>query len=305
MARKLRIQYPGAFYHIIVRGNQRQDIFRDEADRHEYIKRLQRYKEKYGFLLYAFVLMGNHVHLLIETPSEPISRIMQALNFTYTQYFNRKYGTVGHLFQGRYKSYLCDREAYLLTLVRYIHMNPVRAGLTDGPDGYEWSSHQDYMSGSRGVVDTEGVLRLFGERRGIARRRYRQFIAESTGSGEEMVYQVTGQQIIGDEGFVVHVAEKLKGSERPVKKKAIAGIARALEVASGYSMQELASSRRGATLRTARGVLVAIARGMGYTLKEIGAELGRDISVLTRLGAESQSDEGQRLMKRVLKNIDA
>ena len=146
MARKPRIQYSGAFYHIIVRGNQRQNIFLEDADRLEYLERLKRYKKKCGFVLYAFVLMSNHVHLLLETPKDPIARIMQMLNFTYTQYFNKKYNKVGHLFQGRYKSYLCDKDNYLLGLVRYIHKNPVRAGLVENPDEYSWSSQGDYIA---------------------------------------------------------------------------------------------------------------------------------------------------------------
>ncbi len=133
MARKPRIEFSGAFYHIIVWGNQKQVIFLDENDRQEYLKRIEHYQQKCGFILYAFVLMSNHVHLLLETPKDQISRIMQMINFTYTQYFNRKYNKVGHLFQGRYKSHLCDKDEYLLTLMRYIHLNPVRAGIVAGP----------------------------------------------------------------------------------------------------------------------------------------------------------------------------
>src|SRR4030042_3097103 len=118
MARKPRIQFEGAFYHIIIRGNQRQDIFLDETDRSQYLERLHRYRN-----------------------NDPISRIMQMINFTYTQFFNRKYGKVGHLFQGRDKSYLCDKDSYLLNLVRYIHNNPVRAGLVKDAGAYEWSSY--------------------------------------------------------------------------------------------------------------------------------------------------------------------
>ena len=101
MARPLRIAVPGTFYHVIVRGNQRQDIFFDNQDRQAYLERVKRYKNGLEFILYAYVLMVNHVHLLIETPSISISRIMQRINLTYTQYFNKKYGKVGHLFQGR------------------------------------------------------------------------------------------------------------------------------------------------------------------------------------------------------------
>jgi len=112
------MQFEGDFYHIIVRGNQRQDIFRDESDRRRYLERLLIYKDKCGFLLYAYVLMTNHVHLPTETAADPMSRIMQMINFTYTHYFNRKYGKVGHLLQGRYRSFLCDKDNYLLSLVR-------------------------------------------------------------------------------------------------------------------------------------------------------------------------------------------
>ena len=102
MARPRRIEFPGAFYHIIVRGNQRQDIFGDDRDRIEYLKRVGHYKREREFFLYAYVLMSNHVHLLMETVNTPVSKIMQLINFTYTQYFNKRYGKVGHLFQGRY-----------------------------------------------------------------------------------------------------------------------------------------------------------------------------------------------------------
>jgi REP element-mobilizing transposase RayT len=161
---------------VIVRGNQRQDIFGDESDRLRYLERLRLYKDKCRFLLYAYVLMTNHIHLLIETPEDPISHIMRIINFTYTQYFNRKYGKVGHLFQGRYKSYLCDRDRYLLSLVRYMHRNPVRAGIVKDAGTYEWSSHGDYVHGAKGLVDTDKVLGLFSERPGSAVRKYKEFM---------------------------------------------------------------------------------------------------------------------------------
>jgi REP element-mobilizing transposase RayT len=136
MPRLPRIEFTGAFYHIIVRGNNKQSIFLDDQDRYKYLGLLERYKKQHGFIIYAYTLMNNHVHLLIETLRTPISKIMQVINFTYTSYFNRKHKKVGHLFQGRYKSYLCDRDTYLLALVRYIHLNPVRAKLAKNPQEY-------------------------------------------------------------------------------------------------------------------------------------------------------------------------
>ena len=184
MARPPRIEFPGAFYHIIVRGNQRQDIFGDDRDRIEYLKRLGRYKREREFFLYAYVLMRNHVHLLIETVNTPVSKIMQLINFTYTQYFNKRYCKVGHLFQGRYKSIVCDRDQYLLSLVRYIHLNPVRAGLVKEPEGYRWSGHQEYLGDREPLVDTGRVLGMFSEKVSQARRRYRNFVKEGTGGTE-------------------------------------------------------------------------------------------------------------------------
>ena len=135
MARKPRVEYDGAFYHVIVRGNQRQRTFHDDQDRISYLERLEHYRQRYGFRLFAYVLMSNHVHLLLETKSVPLSKIMQGIQFSYTQRYNRRHRKVGHLFQGRYKAILCDRDAYLLELVRYIHLNPGRLKVPVDPEG--------------------------------------------------------------------------------------------------------------------------------------------------------------------------
>jgi len=136
MARKSRIEYPGAFYHVMTRGNRKQVVFKDDKDRLKFLRKLLEYKEKYGFALYAYILMKNHIHLLIETRDVPLSRIMQGLLQSYTQWYNGKYRTVGHLFQGRYKAILCDKKVYLLNLIRYIHLNCIRVGLVKEPSAY-------------------------------------------------------------------------------------------------------------------------------------------------------------------------
>ncbi len=141
MARKSRIEYERAFYHIISRGNQRRKVFKDEKDFQKYLTLLAFYKERYKYFLYAYVLMNNHVHLLIETRKNPLSKIIQGITQSYTMYFNRKYRTVGHLFQGRYKAILCDKEAYLFSLIKYIHLNPVRARIAKSAEEYRWSSY--------------------------------------------------------------------------------------------------------------------------------------------------------------------
>lgn len=304
MARPPRIQYPGAFYHIIVRGNQQQDIFQDDQDRIEYLNRVDLYKERRDFVLYAYVLMRNHVHLLIETPKEPISKIMQLINFTYTRYFNRKYGKVGHLFQGRYKSYLCDRDEYLLALVRYIHLNPVRAGAVKTPDQYPWSSHTEYLGKRRGAVDTARVLRLFSEKPVQARRLYLEFISEALKTGrEEAYYRAVEQQIVGNEEFVEAVERRIKDPERRIPKPTVSRISRAIEQQTGVGLAEIVSRSRREEVVFARGMLVSVWREAGRKLTELKPVLKRDLSMLSKLSRLGETPEGQKATDAVIKKL--
>jgi len=159
MARKPRIEYEGAFYHVITRGNQKQKIFKDPLDYRKFLEILIGYKQRYHFHLFAYILMSNHVHLLIETSDIPLSKIFQGVNQRYTMYYNRRYKTVGHLFQGRYKAILCNRDRYLLALIKYIHYNPLRAKIAESLDQYPWR-HRAYFTTERSeLLDTDLVLR--------------------------------------------------------------------------------------------------------------------------------------------------
>ena len=204
MARKPRVHFPNAFYHVIVRGNQKQDIFLDPRDRHRYLSFLADYKARFQFHLYAYVLMRNHVHMLIEVESIPLSRIMQVLQFRYTQYFNRRYGKVGHLFQGRYTAMVCDKEAYLLELVRYIHLNPVRSSLTPNPEGYPWSSHGNYLGTVKdNLPDVDFVLGQFSASKQNAIRQYKQFVLDGLHLAHEpKYYDLKDQRFLGTNDFV-------------------------------------------------------------------------------------------------------
>ena len=157
MPRAQRICYPGAIYHIYQRGNNKQDIFLDDSDRSYLLTLFLRAKEKFGFLLYCYALMNNHFHATIETPNAvPISKIMQYVSGSYAQYFNKKYERKGHLFQSRFGGILVEKDAYLLELSRYVHLNPVRAGLTDDPGRYKWSSYDLYVRPRKDpLVNTE------------------------------------------------------------------------------------------------------------------------------------------------------
>src|ERR1043166_225719 len=179
MARKPCVEFAGALYHVICRGNQRQLIFRTDADRKYYLESLEHYRQRYGFKVYAYVLMSNHVHLLVESGQVGLSRIMQGLQLRYTSYFNRKYKKVGHLFQGRYKAVLCDRDAYLLELVRYLHLNPQRMRSPMQAATYRWSSHGAYLGKDNLVkIETAPVLGEFAKALGRARMGYLGFMSE-------------------------------------------------------------------------------------------------------------------------------
>jgi putative transposase len=146
MARPLRIEYPGAHYHVMSRGNERRPIVRDDADREKRLDWLRRTIETYGWRLHAFTLMNNHDHLFVETPEAKLSAGMQFFNGAYTSYFNRRYRRAGHLLQGRYKAQLVEEEGYYLEVSRYIHLNAVRACCVERPEQYRWSSYPSYHS---------------------------------------------------------------------------------------------------------------------------------------------------------------
>ncbi len=142
MARPLRIEFPGALYHVTARGNAQRDLFLDDEDRERFLSVLDRVVSRFHLLLHAYCLMDNHYHLLLETPEANLSKAMRQINGVYTQAFNRRHGKVGHVLQGRFKAILVDRDRYLLELCRYVVLNPVRARITRKPDTYRWSSYR-------------------------------------------------------------------------------------------------------------------------------------------------------------------
>jgi REP element-mobilizing transposase RayT len=221
MARKPRIEYEGAFFHVITRGNQKQNIFKDPLDHRKFIEILIGYKQRYHFHLYAYILMSNHVHLLIETGDIPLSKILQGVNQRYTMYYNRRYKTVGHLFQGRYKAILCDRDRYLLALIKYIHYNPLRAKIAESLDQYTWSSHRAYLTKTEqsALLDTDLVLRMFSENKSRARKQYAMFMNDGATVKQEDIHATIDQRLLGDERFVEKVVEKHEGEIKKERRK--------------------------------------------------------------------------------------
>ena len=174
IARQPRIWYPGAVYHVVARGNRKEDIFRQIEDYKVYMKFLKKVNEKYPFKLYSYCLMGNHVHLQIATIDSEIWKIMKGIHWMYSMYFNEKYDLTGHLFQGRYYSELIDTESYLLQTSKYIHLNPVKAGIVEKPIQDPWRSYGVFMGLYKNdLVDENAILCLF---QNGSRDLYREYV---------------------------------------------------------------------------------------------------------------------------------
>jgi len=217
MPRGPRVQFPGGVYHVICRGNNRERIFRDDSDRERYLRLLRDYRNRWNIVIHAYVLMPNHAHLLIETPSRPLSEFMRGLNTAYTMGFNRRHGRVGHVFQGRYKSHLVEKDAYLLELTRYIHLNPVRAGLVDRPERYPWSSYPEFIGRAAEPLMSSPATALaqLGTSRSRAARAYSAYVREAIRMGRlRGDWKVLGGQFVGSERFVEKV-ERLHLGRRP------------------------------------------------------------------------------------------
>lgn len=210
MARPLRIEFAGALYHVMSRGNERRRVVKDDADRSRRLYWLRRTVETYGWRLHAFVLMDNHEHLFVETPEANLSAGMQHLNGSYTGYYNRRHRRSGHLFQGRYKAQLIENEGHFQEVSRYIHLNPVRAKVVDRPENWRWSSYRGYHRGARRLpwVTYSRVLGEFGRNAERAMREYRQFVAAGVGAMPPCPWaESVAGLVVGGERFV----ERIRG----------------------------------------------------------------------------------------------
>ena len=278
MARKPRIHFPGALYHVITRGNRRQGIFLDGRDQQRFLSYLSDCKNRFPFHLYAYALMKNHLHLLIEVEGIPLSRIMQTLLFGYAGYFNRRYGEVGHLFQGRYRAILCEKDAYLLELVRYIHLNPVRAKIVKKPEDYAWTGHLSYLGKrTEPLIDGDFILEQFGDNRSLARRRYRQFVWEGISSGhEEKYYQVKDQLYLGGEGFIDRVKKEREEPESWAYDIPLEVISNEVNRTMGIPERKMYSATKDREGVRGRSIVAYLARKTaGYTVKEMADHFKR------------------------------
>ena len=262
MARPLRIEYPGAVYHVTSRGNARNKIFSNDQDREIFLSILGAVVKRYNWFCHAYCLTDNHYHFMIETPDANLSIGMRQLNGIYTQKFNRRHHKTGHLLEGRFKAILVQKDNYLLELCRYVVLNPVRVGVVEKPEVWRWSSYQataglrkkpDYLS-------TDWILGLFSSKRTVAQRQYRRFVREGIRQGSPWG-KVQGQVLLGEEGFVEKFKDLLE-DKREVKE-----IPCSQRYVSRPSLDKIFSGQEPKGQRNA-GINTAHMR-YGYTLKEI------------------------------------
>ena len=215
MSRPIRIEFANALYHVTSRGDRREAIFEDDDDRLAFLQTLGQVVAQFNWLCYAWCLMDNHYHLLIQTPDGNLSKGMRQLNGVFTQLSNRRHRRVGHLFQGRFKAILVDSDAYLLELARYVVLNPVRAGMVKHAANWRWSSYRASM----GLVPAEtflavdGLLAQFAARRSLAQTRYAQFVADGIKAPSPW-QQLKGQVFLGDEHFVEKMQSRVAKHHR-------------------------------------------------------------------------------------------
>lgn len=215
MARPLRLEFAGALYHITARGDRREPIYDDDTDRTAFVNLLGDVCRQYNWICHAYCLMGNHYHLLVETPEGNLSSGMRQLNGVYTQQYNRRHGRVGHVFQGRYKAILIEKESYLLELARYIVLNPVRAQMVSVALEWPWSSYRATAGLQQPVagVHVDWILTAFGVRRDEAIARYTCFVAE--GKGLPSPWQALKNQIyLGSDQFVAEMQDEIDLRQR-------------------------------------------------------------------------------------------
>jgi REP element-mobilizing transposase RayT len=283
MARQLRVEFENAFYHVTSRGNQRDKIFYDAADRERFLEILSRTKERYGFLLHAYALMDNHYHLLMETPKANLSQIMQNINTSYTVYVNRKYQRSGHLLQGRFKGIIVDKDRYLIALSRYIHLNPVRAKLVERPADYPWTSYKAFLDqkAEDSLVDTGDTLSYFSKHRKRAVRAYREFVEAAEGKEENPFAAMEAGLLLGKGPFkakVLRRIEKMKVDEeipqarRLRKRVSVDAVIKACQLFYGRNRKALVERVRG---NEGRQVAIYLAKILsGEKGKEIGRHFG-------------------------------
>ena len=282
MARMLRVEFPGAVYHVIARGNERRLIFRDNRDREIYLERLAHCRVRYQVRVLAYCLMPNHVHLALQRGPCALSRTMLALLSFYAQRFNLRHERVGHLFQGRYKAFLVQDERYLFALLRYIHWNPVQSGLAERPENYRWSSDRFYRCGNGPAwLDVDIALAKLASRQREAIAIYRRLMARR----EEQTYEdvPTYEVVIKGERRFAQRALALVGETRRLPTTwTPESLAESVAQASGLSFDALTRASKRHRESRARLIAAYFGRQEGFSIARMARCFGREESTFNR-----------------------
>lgn len=332
MPRQARLDAPGALHHIIVRGINKAPIFEDPADKRAFLDRLGKEVIESGSSVYAWVLMDNHVHVLFRSGPKGIAAVMRKLLTWYAQYFNRRHNRTGHLFANRYKSILCEEDRYLLALVRYIHLNPIRSGNVKslrGLDGYPWSGHSAIVGKtSHGWMDAAYVLAYFGNKRSTAYQAYRRFVQDGLGFTHDQtlagggltrsiggwsnvlaarrkgVREVADERILGSGTFVQEI---LKDAElRQMRQLKIRASGKTIQdimdeecTKHDVSRHELQSGGRRTKVSQVRSRIAhRLLRELGVSAAEVARNLGVNTSSITRAVARIEEGKAPQVMQR-------
>jgi REP element-mobilizing transposase RayT len=304
MPRPLRLEAEDAVYHVIARGNERKAVFRDDRDRQAYLDRLIRCRERFGLRLLAFCFMGNHLHLAVERGPVKLSRVMLTVQSGYTQWFNRRHGRVGHLFQGRYKAFLVEKDRYLLALLRYIHRNPLKAGLVERAEQFAWSSDRYYRRGKGPEwLDLDRVLPMLGPTHGLAVSRYRRLMAEEEGESYESLPGYA-RAIKGEKAFAQRILREAGETPIPISTLTEATVATIVARTLGVRVEQMKSARRNREVSRARIVAAYLGREVGaLPVSRMARYFGREESTLVRgvLSLEEKLEHDAALRRQLLR----
>ncbi len=307
MARPLRIEYPGALYHLSARGNARQTLFIDDEDRQRFIELLGREIAQQRWYCYAYCLMDNHYHLLLETPEGKLVQGMRRLNSVYTQSFNRRHGRVGHVLQGRYKSIVVERESYLLELCRYIVLNPLRAGMIRRVSDWPWSSYRATVGKEKAPnwLAVGWVLSQFGKDAQEAQAAYRRFVSEGIGKTSPWE-DLRGQVWLGGEAFLKRMQTKVteknwkevpRNQQHPNRPSADA-IMKAVSQTYDVDRQDLENHRNPQGYEAA---VYLLRRGGNIPLAEVAATFGISASRVSKIQKKVEDEKPDIRLSKLLK----
>ncbi len=308
MARPLRIQFPGAVYHVTCRGNERRNIFVDDEDRKKFLHMVSLSLNIYSVKLHAYVLMDNHFHFLVETPLGNLGEFMRHFNITYIGFFNRRRRRVGHLYQGRYKSILVEKESYLAVLSRYIHLNPIRmvrlekSTLPEKLDEllrYPWSSLPGYLDSRKRetMVEYTLVLADYGGDTGKGRKEYRKQLTADVAEGLDVKGDIFGQSILGGGDFIQWVKETFLEEKELREQPSAREIKRYRQKEVILAQIEKETGKDLNALKSEKGDLRRMAMELLY---RSGGLKGPEIGALFGVAYSAVSQERKRLRERIV-----